>query len=708
MQIYDCKLNFDYTKESKIREVMENSNRRNWGDAIIQDMNDALAENETIPISSEDDLWREIFSGFYKETIYSVIYNAKLNELGILFAIDSTKRLDDKFALRYFKSIFNKNFGMKNLRLISICEITPSRAQKLLQQARREDYTSYRTHNFICDSDNVSFDYYDNRCFKIEDNLLDTHSITLKNAISQARDMMTQENFIEELQRIFSDNHPKKFVGHPVHYKIVAKNSRGAIHMAKLLCRALYTNNRLVGACISRIFDITEQCYDERDIENIFRQAAGCTIIIEMRGSNEEHKNYASCYEEVVNYFTELIIRYSHDTLFIFVESSENPGFTAKLIGNLQDNMKIIELNEGVGNRKSAFNYLKNLVKKNIIMKYSDEELSEALGDDVNFRPSDICKVYEKLLQENLSNNIFTEYKTIHRVQVAKNNFFQDNDAYATLQNMIGLTEIKKILLNIISNFKIQKKRSELGLDQHKSSMHMVFTGNPGTAKTTVARLLAQILSKEGVLSSGEFIECGRADLIGKYVGWTAPQVKKQFRMAKGGILFIDEAYSLLDDYENSFGDEAISTIVQEMENNRDDVIVIFAGYPDKMKFFLERNEGLRSRIAFHVNFPDYNADELTDILKFMLGEKKFEITAEIENKCKKIFAEVRQKKDFGNGRFVRNFMEQALMKQAQRIFEENVDKDIGKAELLQLKPEDFDVNVVEHYSDKNNIGFNL
>ena len=130
--------------------------------------------------------------------------------------------------------------------------------------------------------------------------------------------------------------------------------------------------------------------------------------------------------------------------------------------------------------------------------------------------------------------------------------------------------------------------------------MHMVFTGNPGTAKTTVARLFARILKENGVLSKGDLIECGRSDLVGKYVGWTAVQVKNMFKKAKGSVLFIDEAYSLCDDRSGSYGDEAINTIVQEMENNRDDMVVIFAGYPKEMNDFLDRNPGLRSRIAFH------------------------------------------------------------------------------------------------------------
>ena len=153
--------------------------------------------------------------------------------------------------------------------------------------------------------------------------------------------------------------------------------------------------------------------------------------------------------------------------------------------------------------------------------------------------------------------------------------------------------------------------------------MHMVFTGNPGTAKTTVARLFAQIMKENGLLPVGDLIEVGRADLVGKYVGWTAPTVKAKFAAAKGSVLFIDEAYSLVDDKDGLFGDEAINTIVQEMENQRDDTVVIFAGYPDKMEQFLKKNPGLRSRIAFHIPFEDYKPAELLDIFTLMAKKQK-------------------------------------------------------------------------------------
>ena len=234
----------------------------------------------------------------------------------------------------------------------------------------------------------------------------------------------------------------------------------------------------------------------------------------------------------------------------------------------------------------------------------------------------------------------------------------------------------------------------------------MSFTGTPGTAKTTVARLISQILARDGVLKTGRFVECGRADLVAKYVGWTAKAVRDKFREARGGILFIDEAYSLSDGEHATFGDEAINTIVQEMENNRDTVIVIFAGYPDKMKDFLDRNEGLRSRIAFHINFPDYTPDELTEIFKLMAKKRGFKVSDDVAEHCKKIFKRVAKKKNFGNGRFVRTLLEQAWLRQAQRIINENKGGTVTKEDLISFKVEDFDVNIDKKYKNERKLGF--
>jgi SpoVK/Ycf46/Vps4 family AAA+-type ATPase len=237
---------------------------------------------------------------------------------------------------------------------------------------------------------------------------------------------------------------------------------------------------------------------------------------------------------------------------------------------------------------------------------------------------------------------------------------------------MIGLESAKEVIHKAVASFKMNRQLQKRGISRDRAAYHMVFTGNPGTAKTTVARLLAEILKDEKVLPAGTITEVGRADLVGPVVGSTALIVKEKFRQARGGILFIDEAYSLCDERKNSFGDEAINTIVQEMENHRDETIVIFAGYPEPMKEFLDRNPGMSSRIAFHVDFEDYSVEELAEITKLILKKKELSITDEAMKKLSNLYKIVCKNSDFGNGRFVRKAIEESEMNLAIRL--ENTD----------------------------------
>lgn len=244
----------------------------------------------------------------------------------------------------------------------------------------------------------------------------------------------------------------------------------------------------------------------------------------------------------------------------------------------------------------------------------------------------------------------------------------EPGSAKKELDDMIGLSSVKAILNKVIAGFKLKKICMDKGIHKDNPSLHMAFTGDPGTAKTTVARLFAEIMKDEKILPSGNFVEAGRGDLISEHVGGTAPLVKKKFKDAQGGVLFIDEAYSLCDDRENSYGDEAINTLVQEMENHRDDVIVIFAGYKDKMQSFLDRNPGMASRIAFHVEFENYTTDELCDITRLQLSKKSMTITDAAMEKLKSIYEKARKGSSFGNGRFVRKILEEAEMNLAERV----------------------------------------
>ena len=440
------------------------------------------------------------------------------------------------------------------------------------------------------------------------------------------------------------------------------------------------------------------------DFEKIFENAAGGTVIIELSGERVKSGQFAHAYEEVVEFIADTVKSYQRNTLCIFVESADKPGFAAQLTAKLQDDLHIIELHEGAGNRETALDYLKTLMVDSATTFYTDDELLEAMGDKLTFSASDIYAVREKLFNSSLKNKTYPAYREVDRLTVKAEE--KINDAYADFQEMIGLVEQKALIEQIIAAHRVQKMRLDMNLDKQKAALHMSFTGTPGTAKTTVARLIAQILARDGVLKTGRFVECGRADLVAKYVGWTAKAVRAKFSEARGGVLFIDEAYSLSDGEHATFGDEAINTIVQEMENHRDDVIVIFAGYPDKMKDFLDRNEGLRSRIAFHIEFPDYNPDELTDIFKLMAKRRGYEISDDVADYCKKIFKRVAKKKNFGNGRFVRTLLEQAWLKQSQRIVKENADGVVTKEDLTRLKVEDFDINLDKKFRNERKLGF--
>ncbi|WP_051689189.1 DNA-directed RNA polymerase subunit alpha C-terminal domain-containing protein [Butyrivibrio sp. AE2032] len=243
------------------------------------------------------------------------------------------------------------------------------------------------------------------------------------------------------------------------------------------------------------------------------------------------------------------------------------------------------------------------------------------------------------------------------------------NSCLDQLDELIGLEDVKEQVRRIAAFARMKKAFGKEQGDKLSMSLNMEFIGNPGTAKTTVARILAGIFHELGLTESNKVLEAGRADLVAEYTGQTAVKVKKLFKEARGKVLFIDEAYSLTDDRKNSFGDEAINTIVQEMENHRDDTIVIFAGYPDKMRAFFECNPGLRSRVPFCIEFKDYGTDTMVSIAELEASRRGFTVTPEAKEKMVSLCKEALKFTDSGNGRFCRNLIENAILNFASRNY---------------------------------------
>jgi len=256
--------------------------------------------------------------------------------------------------------------------------------------------------------------------------------------------------------------------------------------------------------------------------------------------------------------------------------------------------------------------------------------------------------------------------------------------------DLVGLKPVKARIREIAALLLIDRLRKTLGMEAGNPGLHMSFTGSPGTGKTLVALKMADILYKLGYIRKGHLLEVTRDDLVGQYIGHTAPKTKEVLKKAMGGVLFIDEAYYLYKpDNERDYGSEAIEILLQVMENQRDYLVVILAGYKDRMDVFYESNPGLASRIANHVHFPDYSPVELLSIAKMMLEEQQYKLTPEAENILLD-YIQIRMEQPlFANARSVKNALDRARMRQANRIFETSADLVLTKTDLVTLLPED-------------------
>ena len=277
-----------------------------------------------------------------------------------------------------------------------------------------------------------------------------------------------------------------------------------------------------------------------------------------------------------------------------------------------------------------------------------------------------------------------------------------EGDPYEELDNLIGLGSVKKEVRSLANFVKLQKQREAQGLKTAKVSYHLVFYGSPGTGKTTVARIVGRIYKDLGVLKKGHTVETDRAGLCGQYVGQTGPKTDSVIMKALDGVLFIDEAYSLTpeDASGNDYGQEAVSTILKRMEDYRDRLVVIVAGYKNEMHRFIDSNPGLQSRFNRYIDFPDYSPKELTEIFKMYMKKNQYTLATDAEEYLRARFdsAVAHKDRNFGNARFARNVFEKSIQAQANRL---GGRPGLSKRQLTEITADDLS----EGFASRNNIG---
>ena len=507
------------------------------------------------------------------------------------------------------------------------------------------------------------------RCFDFGENMIEPEG--KREIYKRAKSLLMKDTFTQELDRIYAGKAAPKAEGHPVHYMIFTDDLETRKEVWQLLLKALYANKRIYNRRYS-YFNIATGRHLMAEIEQLYAAATGGAVIIRFSPSQEYEGEYASSTRLAVEDVCAIMRKYSNSVLTIFALPREATSLKDMIFENLGQ-ISIVETKEEYVGNDRAREYLKALAKERGVK--CDKKLYAKLETGKTYIAKELAEIFDDWYNVKLKTDVFPQYSQIASAKSEVIKSAPKGSAYSKLNELIGLDNAKEVIQGALDYYKAQKLFRDKGMQTDHPAMHMVFTGSPGTAKTTVARLFAQILRENEILSKGHLVEVGRADLVAKFVGWTAATIKKRFEEAEGGVLFIDEAYSLVDDRDGSFGDEAINTIVQEMENRKDSVVVIFAGYTNEMEKFLNKNPGLRSRIAFHVAFDDYTADELCDIATLIAKEKGLSIDSGAREKLASVFENARCESDFGNGRYARNVIEKARMAQASRLLKMDYDK---------------------------------
>lgn len=668
---------------------------------LFYKINATIDTNENFPQIREQEVYNS-FAGTLSEKSES--YYQKNNRTHYFFAVTAKEKTITFGAI--FQVVLDiENAFISYLKWLSYQpsdlkteEITFHAEKTLLAMADRND--------FIEDDYEILtlFGLDELRGFRLDYNEGMLNGLASKDVLmAKTKQMLMEESLLPEIDRIYAGSAVNQAKGHPVHYFMQSDSSKVQKESCEILLAALYANHRIQSRRYSCVTfddecDVSEETYD-----CLYKSCGFGAIVVQYTSGDDSDNHYTRAGKDLIMKLCDTAAKYKNDVLTVFCLPAACPKVKETFLENL-NYMALVELYEDVVYEKKSREYLGRLAEKHEIVP--DEKLFfEVEHSRKGFRATELNRIFDQWYSKKLRTTVYPQYK---EVQIAKAEIIGSKpkgNAADELNHMIGLKEAKDVIAKALNYYKAQKIYKDKGIFRNRPAMHMVFTGNPGTAKTTVARLFAEIMKDNGLLSKGNLFEVGRSDLVGKYVGWTARIVKDKFRAARGSVLFIDEAYSLVEDRSGLYGDEAINTIVQEMENNRDNMVVIFAGYPDKMEEFLQKNPGLRSRIAFHVPFADYNAGELTAIADQMVQTMGMHFDSAARQKLYAILEEARTSSDFGNGRYVRNLVEQSQMEHASRLIQMNYE-DVTTEMMTTLCAEDIPVPERKEILCKRRIGF--
>lgn len=645
---------------------------------LIKSSIDEIQKNAKVKFKDYD--YDNLVSGF-NHYLFSVIdknltfiaYEATEQGLECVFSMNERVYTADS-AYAAICSILKNNFGITQISKCPV-EISMIDFNEFCDEAHR--HGNYRTSfrlarqagNLVYDNDFFSRDKEGYR-FTFDE-------ATISDENSKKKYYLVDSTMSDELDRIKASKGVEMPVDAKIHYVVSTASFDVGRDITMRLMTELHNAGRLSGKRIELFSDINPVTFHKDGwVDKIIANSYDGVVVFDL---STRFGRDVSEYLKASEYIVKMVKKYHKTCTFVFTYNTSNPGFANYVLDELTSLITLVPVREGSGDKKAVSNHIKSMLAGTEYACYANDvnEFMSAYKCQ-NYSETEAFSMYDSFIRWVVKNKKLSMYSNCVLQDFRVNNTAEHESAIEELNNMIGLESVKKMIYRMMDTAVVNKKRQETTGKKCSDSMHMIFCGVPGTAKSTVAQLIGRIAKEKEILQSGVFINCNGSSI-------NPEELHNAFVEAKGGVLFVDEAYAM--------GPFSLVTLLQEMEERRDEVIVILAGYEDAMNEFLSRNEGLRSRIPHTVKFPSYTTDELTDIFKFMLKQADLTTTDEAIEIASELFSKGRVKSNFGNGRYVREFLKDTKANQSSRLLKKYGDVDsIPVDELMHLTEDDMEI----------------